>query len=275
MATIAPGGAKSVAENRFFLVMAMAMALTIVAAFSAQFALGRSTFASRALVHVHALVFMGWVGLFVAQNWLAVNGPVKLHRQLGWIGAGWALALVLLGTWLTVDVVRRGTTPFFFQPQHFLIANPLTVLAFAVLTFWAIHMRRRTEWHRRLHLCGMAAIIGPAFGRLLPMPLLMPYAFEISVVAGLAFPVAGAVHDWRAERRVHPAWLWGIAATLAAILAAQQLTNSPAGTAIYRLATAGSPGATVPPLDFPPPPSSLLVTGRSAGADPIRQETRP
>jgi hypothetical protein len=58
----------------FFHNTAIIMALVIVAGFSAQFLMGRSTFSARPLVHVHGIAFMSWVALFVAQGWLATRG---------------------------------------------------------------------------------------------------------------------------------------------------------------------------------------------------------
>ena len=254
MATIAPAQHDSATAEKFFRIIAIGMGLTVVAGFSMQYLMGRSSFAARPLVHIHGLVFMGWVALFVTQSWLATHGSMALHRILGWFGAGWAAVLIIMAFWIIVDVTQRGTAPFFFQPQHFLIGNPLSALVFAGLTWWAIRLRRQTDWHMRLHVCGMAAIIGPAFGRLLPMPLLIPYAFELAGIAGLIFPLAGMIRDSRKYGKVHPAWWWGVGAILAIIPVSHAIASSAIGDAIYAAVTAGHPGANVPGLAFPPPP---------------------
>ena len=106
----------------------------------------------------------------------------------------------------------------------------------------------------RLHICAMTAIIGPGFGRLLPMPLLIPYAFELAGIVGLVFPVAGMIRDYRKSGRVHPAWYWGIAAILSVIPVSHIIANSALGDQIYSTVTSGHPGANVPGLEFPPPP---------------------
>jgi hypothetical protein len=156
-----------------------------------------------------------------------------------------------------------GHVPFFFRPLQFLVFDPLTVLAFAGLTAAAIKLRRRTEWHRRLHFCAMALLLGPAFGRLLPMPLLQPWAWEASFAACMLFPVAGAWADARRSGQVHPAWNWGIATMLGAFVVIEAITYSVAGQAIYGAVTEGSRGAAVAPLEFAPPPAGPLMTGRS------------
>lgn len=249
-------------DNGFFMGAALVMAFVIAAGFSVQLAMGRSSFASPPLVHAHAIAFMGWVGLYVTQNAFVATGNIALHRRLGWLGAGWVVVMVVLGCLVTIAIARRGQVPFFFQPVHFLVFDPMTLFTFAGLTAAAIVRRRQTDWHRRLHFCGMALLIGPGFGRLLPMPLLAPWAFEATFAMVMLFPLAGVIADRRRTGRVHPAWGWGIAAMLGSLLVTEAITYSPVGTAIYAGVTAGSPGATVAPLAFPPPPAGPRLTGR-------------
>jgi hypothetical protein len=253
----------SVGDERFFLRGAIIMAIIIAAGFSFQLAMGRSTFASPVRVHVHAILFMGWVAIFLTQNILVATGRIGLHRKLGWVAAAWMVSMVVSGIVVTVAMVRAGTVPFFFQPLHFLIFDPVAVLTFGGLTAAAILLRRRTEWHRRLHFCGMTILISPAFGRLLPMPLLQPWAWEAAFVASLLFPLAGMWADVRRSGQVHPAWKWGVAAVIGSFALTQAITYSPVGTAIYAKVTDGSKGAAVPPLEFQPPPEGPLMTGRS------------
>jgi hypothetical protein len=264
MATIAPGYPRVTADHRFFLITSIVMALTVVAGFSTQLAMGRSTFGAPPLVHVHAVVFMGWVAFYVLQNALVATGSVALHKRLGWIGAVWAAVMVVLGTTITVVMVREGRTPFFFQPAYFLIMNPVSVLTFGGLTAAAIVLRRQTAWHRRLHFCGMAFLTGPAFGRLLPLPLLIPYAGWAVFAAVMLFPIAGIIADLRRTGRVHRAWWWGTGTLIVAQVAMSAITFSPLGRAIYEMAVAGSPSANEAPYDFPPPPWSPLITGGAA-----------
>jgi hypothetical protein len=249
-------------NERFFLVAAIAMTLVIVAGFSNQLAMGRSTFYSPPLVHAHAIIFMGWIVIYLMQNILVATDRMAIHRRLGWVAAGWMIPMVVLGFGVTIAMVRRGQVPFFFQPLHFLLFDPLSILAFVCLTGSAIVMRRRTEWHRRLHLCGMAMLMGPGFGRLLPMPLLQPWAWEVSFAAGMIFPIAGVVADLRRSGHVHPAWRWGILTMVGAFVLIEAITYTAPGQAIYRVVTADSPGAAVAPLQFAAPPPGTLVTGR-------------
>jgi hypothetical protein len=264
MATIAETRMpQAVGDERFFLRGAIAITITIVAGFSVQYLMGRSTFASPIRVHAHAIVFMGWVAIYLLQNIFVATDRMNLHRRLGWIAAAWMVPMIVLGFAVTIVMVRLGHVPFFFRPVHFLIFDPLTVLTFAGLTTSAIVLRRRTEWHRRLHFCGMSMLLAPAFGRLLPLPLLQPLAWEAAFAASMLFPLVGAWSDLRRNGRVHPAWLCGMATMLGSFVLIEAITYSPVGTAIYGAVTKGSPGAAVPPLDFAVPPAGALVTGRT------------
>lgn len=264
MASIAqPSPVTSASDDRFFVRGAIVMALLIFAAFTLQHAMGRSTFMAPPLVHAHAFIFMGWVVIYLTQNLLIGTGRIEIHRKLGWIAMGWLFPMVLLGCLVTLAMVRRGQVPFFFRPLQFLVFDPMTLLFFVGLTIAAVTRRRQTDWHRRLHFCGMSLLLGPAFGRLLPMPLLQPWAWEAAFVPCLLFPLAGVVADLRRRGSVHPAWRYGIGAMLACLVLTEAITYSPVGSALYRVVTVDSPGATVAPLGFAPPPAGPLMTGRN------------
>ena len=248
-------------DNGFFLGGAIAMTLVLVSGFSVQLAMGRSSFSSPPLVHAHAIVFMGWVGIYLLQNLFAATGRQDLHRRLGWIAAVWIVPMIVLGCAVTVAIARRGQVPFFFKPLQFLVFDPMLVFTFAGLTVAAILLRRRTDWHRRLHFCAMSILLGPGFGRLLPMPFLTPWAWEATIVLSLLFPVAGMIADLRRDGAVHPAWGWGLATLIGSVLLTEAITYSPAGTSLYRAVVAGSPGAAVAPLAFPPPPGAPPIMG--------------
>lgn len=263
MATVLPEGYAAPAaadDTRFFFRGAIVMAFVIVAGFSFQLLAGRSTFRAPPLLHAHALLFMTWVGFYVVQNTLVATGSVALHRRLGWLSVALIPAMVVMGALITTDMLRGGRTPFFFMPAHFLFMDMLIVLSFAALVAAAIAMRRQTRWHRRLMFCGMAMLTGPAVGRLLPMPLLIPYAPLAVFAVLLLFPIAGVIADLRREGRVHPAWLWGIGAMAVTQIAMEVLPRTSLGIGLYAAVVAGSPGAAAPALEFPAPPP--LIAGQ-------------
>ena len=251
-----------VGDERFFLRGAIAMTITIVSGFGFAYLMGRSTFEAPIRVDLHAWVFMGWVGIYLLQNIFVATGRMQLHRKLGWIAAAWLVPMIVMGLIVTTVMVRQARVPFVFRPLQFLVFDPVTVFAFAGLTVAAILMRRRTEWHRRLHFCGMSLLLMPAISRLLPSPLLMPWAYESAFALSLIFPLVGVAADIRRSGHVHPAWNWGIGTMIGTLVVIEAVTYSSLGTAIYGAVTAGSPGAAIAPLQFQPPPPGPLITGR-------------
>lgn len=238
----------------FFRTTITAMAVVIVAGFVLQLAMGRSSFGAPLVVHLHAVVFMGWVVILVTQAWLAAGGGVKLHRTLGAVAVVWMLALLVFGPLVTLEAARTGRVPFFFQPQHFILANTITLLGAVGLVVAALVLRKNRDWHPRLQIGAFTLLMGPGFGRILPMPFLKPYAFEIATGVAVIVPLIGMVRDWRVRGRPHPAWLWAIAVLAGTLILARVLAFSPVGAAIFAAATTGSPAAHTDGLIYPKPP---------------------
>jgi hypothetical protein len=242
-------------DERFFLISSVVMAMVVFLGFGLNVALGRSTFAAPPRFHLHALLFMGWTSLFVAQAALAGTGARTLHRRLGWLAVVWMPLMVASGVYITASNVRQGRVPPFFEPAYFLVMNPMHILAVAGLVCAAVLLRRQTQWHRRLMFCSMSLLLAPAFGRLLPMPYLVPYAGIVVIIPCLAFQFAGVIRDLRKDGRVHPAWWWGIAASIGVVILIQLIAYGPLGLAIYEAVTGGAAGA-LPALEFPPVPAA-------------------
>jgi hypothetical protein len=253
MATLAGAPARGMENTRFFTIMAFVMGLTIVGAFSMHLALGRSTFAVPWQYHFHGVVFMGWIGLYLAQAVTIATGNRALHVRLGKLAYAYVPLMLVAGTVIMVTVARINGGPFFFGVNEFLISNLAVLYCFGGLAFWALRQRRYTGWHRRLMLCAMAILTGPGLGRILPLPLMLPNAWTISIVATWIFPVIGMIADLRREGRVHPAYWWGFGAYVAVFAASMLFAYSPAGYAITEWVIAGTPGAERPMEPFLPP----------------------
>lgn len=252
MATVAPRAA-SADSTRFFTIMACVMALVIVAGFSFNLATGRSTFAAPWPYHLHGMIFMGWLGLYLAQVITIASGNIALHRQLGKFAYVWIPAMVAAGVMIILVSVRRTGGPFFFAQNEFLISNMAVLLVFGGLTLWALRVQRYSGWHRRLMLVAMNMLTGPGLGRLLPMPLLIPNAWSISIALTWIFPLIGMWADWRRDRRVHPAYWWGMAINVGVFVLSMAIAYSPLGYAFAEWLVAGTPGGERPMAAFLPP----------------------
>lgn len=252
MATLAQRGAGTLG-TRFFTIMAFVMAGVIVAGFTFNLAMGRSSFAAPWPYHVHGLIFMGWLGLYLAQVITITAGNIALHRQLGKFAYIWSPAMVAAGAMIILVSVRGSGGPFFLAQNEFLISNMAGLLVFGGLALWVLRVRRYSGWHRRLMLVAMSALTGPDLGRLLPMPLLIPNAWPIAVSASFVFGAIAMLADWRANGRVHPAYWWGMGINVGTFLASMALAYSPLGYAITEAVIAGTPGGERPMGPFLPP----------------------
>lgn len=210
----AGAGRGYMADQDFFVRYAVVLALFIMFGF-AQFAMrGYSSFTTApAIVHLHGGLMVAWLGIFIAQNLLVHKGELAIHRKLGWFSA--ALVIVIAGTGVMTGyhAVAAGRQPPFFSPPYFLALTTVGSLVFGAMVLWAVTLRRRVQWHRRIMLGAMFILLEPALGRLLPMPLIMPWGEWLTLAIQLIFVSVLARHDKKVLGAVHPATL-AIAAVL-------------------------------------------------------------
>ncbi|WP_050808334.1 hypothetical protein [Asticcacaulis biprosthecium] len=163
-------------ERKAYLGLAIAIAVTVIVGFglnAGRYNFNPSVFPAH--VHLHGLVFMSWVALYVVQCVVVVVGRVAWHRRLGVAGAALAVMMLGLGLYTTVLCLQRGAVPPFFSPALFLVIDGLGIIMFFVLVAAAILVRQRSDWHKRLMLGATILVTSPAIGRILPMPLLGPW----------------------------------------------------------------------------------------------------
>ena len=216
-----------VRERLFFFVMALAIAATVVTGFSFNVAMGRSTFASPWWVHVHGITFMGWMGIYLAQNYLIWSGQTSQHRRLGRFAAFYVCWMVAVGLTVNTLAAINHRIPFFFEPNVFLVMDWTIVLTFAALTLSGVRLRDKTDWHRRLMLCGAILVMTPGSARLMPLPLMGGKVLWGIWATTVPFMAAAAIYDLRTRGKVHPAYVWGFGAICLAFALAWPIANTP------------------------------------------------
>jgi hypothetical protein len=198
-------------QRWFYVTAALFAAAVIFAGFAPTFYL-KAFFGSpelSTLKLVHGVVFSGWLVLFVTQTWLVASDRRGIHRRLGVAGALLVVAMSIVGYLLAVDTGRRGFTPDSHVTPLGFMAIPLFDLGvFVALVACALLLRGRSDWHKRLMLLATLSLLPPAIARIAiqfpPAPVL-PIAF-----GGTALIVLAAIIiDRLAQRRLHPAMLWG------------------------------------------------------------------
>jgi hypothetical protein len=159
------------------------------------------------LVHLHGLVFTGWILLFFAQTALVARNRVRIHRRLGVGGAVWAALLVMVGLATAVASARRNVAAGGANTLAFL-AIPLTdMLVFAILATAGIFYRRHPETHKRLMLVATIGLLSAAVARW-PLAIMQKGPVAFFLVTDL-FLLAGIGYDLASRRRIHPAYVWG------------------------------------------------------------------
>jgi hypothetical protein len=175
------------------------------------------------ILHVHGVIFIGWMVLLIAQTAFAARGDLRTHRALGSFGIGYGAVVWLMG--LLVSFVApvlnvqsgRWTVPeaaaFFPIPFGDMVLFGGYFLA-AVLT------RRKPEPHKRYMVMATIAVAFAAAFRLQALGVTIPLAVVIWYV-----PLALCmIYDFRSTRRVHRIYLTG------AVVMAIALLRLPFGT---------------------------------------------
>lgn len=204
-------------EHRFYSRMTWAIALTIVFSFVQWSLRGfADPLTAPFWVHLHWVGFAAFLGLFITQQSLAGSGRIALHRRLGWIGIGLALAVAALTIWMTYAALRHGRVLGGFSNAFFLALEVTETLAFAGMVLAALALRRRTDWHRRLMFGSLVVILDPAIGRLLPTSLPPEWGDPVATLIQLAVVGLAMMSDRAARGRIHPA-NWCTAAVVLAV----------------------------------------------------------
>ncbi len=124
-----------------------------------------------AIVHAHAILATIWLLILTAQVALVETDNAKLHRKFGWFAAGWAALLTVVAAWGELDhqaLFVHQQNIYAHVPGRstsFLAVSIGGLACFALLTLWAILLRKNTAAHRRVMMVANISIVSPGFGR--------------------------------------------------------------------------------------------------------------
>ena len=220
-------------DRKFYTGMAIAMLFTALVGFSRTYFLGLISGHARtitgrapnATVHLHALLFMSWLVLFIVQTSLIATHRVKVHRKLGYFAIALAAAMILVGGRTAVEAARLGAVPPGANPWSFMAIPFGDITTFAGFFFCAVLWRKNKETHKRLMILASACLMSAALVR-------WPGVLRAGVLAAygltLLFPIAGAVYDRWSRGRVHPVYWWGLAVIALGVPVRVALLASPA-----------------------------------------------
>ena len=116
------------------------------------------------IIHVHAVVFSGWMLILTTQVLLVLGDKVAVHRKMGWLAGGWAGLMAVMGPLAAVvsQAVNFGTP---ISDPPFLSVQFLNLAGFLTLLSWGISLRSNPAAHRRLMILSTVALADPGFSR--------------------------------------------------------------------------------------------------------------
>ena len=160
-------------------------------------------------MHLHGVIFLGWLALLVSQAVLAARGKIALHRRVGEFGIAYGALLWIVGVAVSFIApalhVRAGEWDM-DRAAAFLTIPLGDMVLFGGFFGAAILYRAQTEIHKRLILLACVAVMFAGAFRLsyvmsLPAQILIWYSPVI----------AGMLYDRWKMGRVHRVYWVGIA----------------------------------------------------------------
>lgn len=174
------------------------------------------TFPIAPILHVHAAIMTAWLGAFVLQAWLGATGRTGNHRKVGpyAVTIGWlAFASMVFVEYRTNYVHPELRTPYDLDWK---LPGPFIFITFGTFLAWAVHERRRPQWHKRLMTFALFVSLDAAIQRFLFIPMdhgFWPFAATLNLL--LLIPLGA--YDLRTLRgRLHPATVRGAGVLLLA-----------------------------------------------------------
>ena len=165
----------------------------------------------------------GWDDMDEVPNGNHFYAPVNV----GPIAAVYVAWMIAIGISATMLAAANHRIPPFFEPSAFMVMDWTYVLVFAGLTWSAVRLRTKSDWHRRLMLSGAIVVMAPGLARLVPLPLLGGWIYW-GIWAGLAVYFAIAMAwDIATRRSIHPAYFWGLGAITLGVALIRPIASSP------------------------------------------------
>lgn len=166
------------------------------------------------IIHLHAIVFTGWLLLLIAQIVLIARGRVALHMKVGKFGFAWGIVVMLVG-WITAfsrfaDRIHAGN---FAEAQSRLFAPFTDMFFFAPFLAAAWIYRRKSEIHKRLIVVASTILLIAAVHRITFLGGSPPPAPQL-LMTWLSPIALGMIYDYYKRRLVHPVYLLGIGVVL-------------------------------------------------------------
>jgi hypothetical protein len=221
-------------DRNFFLVMVALGWVGIIKGFGGSIAnhLAKHQAPYPLIVHFHAVVFVSWLVLFTVQILLIRFKRLPVHRRLGMAMVWLAGLMVILGPSTALTVQHRSMSQPGADPA-FLSIQFTDILSFSGLVAAAILLRKAPSAHKRLILLATLYITDAGFARWLAGGLIHLlgdgfWGFWIALYSAPDLLILGVgAYDLVTRRRLHPAYVIGVAWVLANQMTAMVLYRAP------------------------------------------------
>lgn len=206
-------------KRRFYVALSILMTVLVGVGFWPSYygPLIRGAAHAPAFLHLHGIVYVGWLALLILQAALAARGHIRVHRSVGNVAIGYGVVVWLVGILVSIvaPVMHVNAGEWTIDQAAAFLPIPLgDMVLFGGFFASAVAYRQRPEIHKRLMLLATLATVFAAAFRL------QAAGVPMSAAIGLWFlpVVLGMAYDVSTQGRVHPVYWIGAAAMALALL---------------------------------------------------------
>jgi hypothetical protein len=167
------------------------------------------------LLHVHGVIYIGWMALFILQTTLAARGQIRMHRTVGSIGIGYGGLVWIVGVIVSFIAPAYNVNSGEWtvdQAAEFLPIPLGDMVLFGGFFLAAVIYRGQPELHKRLMVLATMAVLFAAAFRLQNAGVPRSAAIVIWYVP-LAITM---IYDFMQRGRVHVLyWIGAVAMGIA------------------------------------------------------------
>lgn len=166
-----------------------------------------------AVIHVHALVFLGWFLLYIYQSMLIFKKKIKTHIKIGnngiFLGAAVFISGLLVLYFQQYKLISDGHRNL-IEGSFGTVGVWMQMVSFAVLLFLGYKKRYQPESHKRYILFATIVLMPAALVRTLSLDFIRnsignwsPLLFAVLILAIVI------IHDYLTLKRIHKVTLIG------------------------------------------------------------------
>jgi uncharacterized membrane protein len=163
-------------------------------------------------IHLHGIVFVGWMLLLLGQVLLASQGRIQQHRFLGKIGIVYGSLVVIVGVVVAISAsilhLENGDWSI-DRAAGFLAIGLRAIAVFGGFFAAAMLFRRKPDNHKRLILLATVALLYAPAGRLVNVET------PLFLIVWLSPLLLAMGHDFFTRRRVDPTFIIGLVVLIA------------------------------------------------------------